>query len=259
MDATQLHTRGDIVLAESRASGEIRLLGAHIAGELNCHDATLTNDAGPALNADGLRVDQGMFCDGSFRASGEIRLLGGHIAGQLSLSGATLTNDSGPALNADRLRVDQGRVLRRVVPRERRDPAGPRAHRRPDQLPRRDADERLRDDAYRSVLGPEVVEAARRAPRALIALAIIASLLFGVVFEATTTPGGDLTPARAVSQTAPFQPVLYAIDILLPVVSLGQDTAWNAHGAAQWATAASTLLGWLLTTAFVAGLIARRA
>lgn len=108
MDATQLHTRGDIVLAESRASGEIRLLGAHIAGELNCHDATLTNDAGPALNADGLRVDQGMFCDGSFRASGEIRLLGGHIAGQLSLSGATLTNDSGPALNADRLRVDQG-------------------------------------------------------------------------------------------------------------------------------------------------------
>ena len=93
----------------------------------------------------------------------------------------------------------------------------------------------------------------------LIALAIVGTVLFGVIFDATTTAGGDLTPAKAAEQAAPFQPVLYAIDVLLPVISLGQDTSWNAHGAAQWATAIGTLLGWLLTTAFVAGLVTRRA
>jgi hypothetical protein len=80
-------------------------------------------------------------------------------------------------------------------------------------------------------------------------------VLFGTAFS---TSGGDLTPAKTVAETAPFQPVLYAVDVLLPVVSLGQDTAWNAHGAAQWVAAVGTLLGWLLTSALVAGLIIRR-
>lgn len=88
----------------------------------------------------------------------------------------------------------------------------------------------------------------------LLALVAVGSLVFGEVFDAGASD--DLTPAK--SAEAPFQPVIYTVDALVPVLSLGQETSWNAHGAAQWTTAALTILGWLLTTALVAGIAARR-
>jgi hypothetical protein len=47
----------------------VRLPGAHL-GTLACSHATIRNDAGPALGADGLQVDQGVFLRGSFEALG---------------------------------------------------------------------------------------------------------------------------------------------------------------------------------------------
>jgi hypothetical protein len=94
------------------ATGEVRLLGAHIGVQLGFNGAQLTNEKGPALNADGLRVDGDMFCLAAggqpFTATGEVRLLGAHIGGQLVFDGAQLTNEKGRALNADRLWVDAG-------------------------------------------------------------------------------------------------------------------------------------------------------
>jgi hypothetical protein len=93
------------------AIGELRIPGAQIGGQLSFEGARLSNPSGPALTADGLRVDRGMFCqavDGQpFEAIGELRMLGAQIGGQLSFQGARLSNPSGPALSADGLRVDQ--------------------------------------------------------------------------------------------------------------------------------------------------------
>jgi hypothetical protein len=48
--------------------------------------------------------------------------------------------------------------------------------------------------------------------------------------------------------------VEYALDVLLPNISLGQESAWIPHGwAARW-TYGFILAGWVLTTAVVAGL-----
>ena len=97
--------------------GIVRLLGAHVGGNLEFVGAHLRNDSGPALFADGLRVDQDMFMRGGFRATGSgdddgiVRLLGAHIGGNLEFDGAHLRNDSGPALNADNLDVDQDMLL----------------------------------------------------------------------------------------------------------------------------------------------------
>ena len=96
--------------------GAVRLLGAHIGGQLDCTGATLRNDSGPALLADSLQVGQAMFLRGGFTATGSgedgaVRLLGAHIGGQLDCTGATLRNDSGPALNADSLQVGQAMFL----------------------------------------------------------------------------------------------------------------------------------------------------
>ena len=98
-------------------AGALNLPGARIGGQLSCNGASLRNDSGPALNADGLQVDQGMFLRGGFTATGigelgAVRLLGASIGGTLDCTGASLRNDSGPALNADGLRVDQGMFLR---------------------------------------------------------------------------------------------------------------------------------------------------
>ncbi|HEU5472728.1 MAG TPA: hypothetical protein VFV67_18935 [Actinophytocola sp.] len=95
--------------------GAINAYWAHF-GLLDCTDATLRNDSGPALNASGLKVDQSVSLCGGFEATGAgefatVRLIAAHI-GLLDCSDATLRNDSGPALNAGGLQVDQIVYLR---------------------------------------------------------------------------------------------------------------------------------------------------
>ena len=121
LDCDGLHVDGDVLLGEGfTATGEgddgaVRLLGAHIRGQLNVNGARLTNETGPALVGDGLRVEGDVF-GGGFIATGAgelgvVRLPGAHIIGQLNLNGAELTNQAGPALIGDGLRVDGGLVL----------------------------------------------------------------------------------------------------------------------------------------------------
>jgi hypothetical protein len=97
--------------------GAVRLTGAHIGGNLECDQAELRNDSGPALYADSLQVGQDMFLRGGFTATGSgnggaVRLLGAHIGGGLDCVGAELRNDSGPALVAYSLQVGQNMFLR---------------------------------------------------------------------------------------------------------------------------------------------------
>ncbi|MFD3869597.1 oxidoreductase [Streptomyces sp. NPDC058623] len=46
---------------------------------------------------------------------------------------------------------------------------------------------------------------------------------------------------------------LYALDLLLPVIDLGQEGHWKMAGGWQWASAALVLLGWILATTVAAG------
>jgi adhesin HecA-like repeat protein len=111
LSADQLTTRGNLQLRYGfTARGEVRLVGAHVGGQLDLRGATLTNPGGPALVADGLTVDQDLLCGEGFAATGEVRLVGAHVGGQLNLRGATLTNPGGRALSADGLTVDQNLV-----------------------------------------------------------------------------------------------------------------------------------------------------
>ena len=121
VDATRFAAR---VLSLERSTatsageqGTIRLLAAHV-GTLDFSGARLENTTGPALEADGLQVDQSVFLRDGFIATstserGTIRLLGAQIGGQLNCGGARLENTIGPALNADNLQVDQDMLLHR--------------------------------------------------------------------------------------------------------------------------------------------------
>jgi hypothetical protein len=93
------------------ADGAVRLVTAHIGGQLDCGGATLHNNTGPALLGDSLQVGLDMFLGHGFTATGlglpgTVRLTGAHIGGELSCDGATLRNASGPGLRAYRLQVD---------------------------------------------------------------------------------------------------------------------------------------------------------
>ncbi|MFG3493622.1 oxidoreductase [Streptomyces sp. NPDC047928] len=46
---------------------------------------------------------------------------------------------------------------------------------------------------------------------------------------------------------------LYALDLLLPVINLGQDGFWRLAGMWQWLSAVMILLGWILATTVAAG------
>lgn len=106
--AALVHVAGSVELNEGfTTDGPVRLLGAHVDGQLAMNAATLKNPCGTALAADGLIVGQGMFCGDNFEAEGEVRLIDARIHGPLDLNQATLNNSDGPSLNADGLTVDR--------------------------------------------------------------------------------------------------------------------------------------------------------
>ena len=49
------------------------------------------------------------------------------------------------------------------------------------------------------------------------------------------------------------QPVAYAADTFLPIVDLGEASRWLANGWVAWVEWSVILVGWALTTIFVAG------
>ena len=62
-------------------------------------------------------------------------------------------------------------------------------------------------------------------------------------------------PAALQRSAAPhFNPVIYTLDLLLPVVNLGQKYAFNPAGAEQWFSYALIAAGWLLATTIAASL-----
>jgi len=90
--------------------GAVRLSRARIGGSLECDGASLYNDSGPALNANGLHVDQGIFLRREFTATGSgddgaVSVIGARIDGNFDCEGAKLHNSSGPALVADGLQI----------------------------------------------------------------------------------------------------------------------------------------------------------
>lgn len=77
---------------------------------------------------------------------------------------------------------------------------------------------------------------------------LAALLAFGSIYF-TLNPPSPIDP----SQHPHYQPVLYAADLVIPIVNLGQSDAWQTAGAAQWVATVLVVGGWILTTAVVAG------
>ncbi|MEU0368862.1 oxidoreductase [Streptomyces sp. NPDC006283] len=78
----------------------------------------------------------------------------------------------------------------------------------------------------------------------LVALTLLGALSFG-----THSPN----PAKR-GEGAPFQPLVYTLDLLIPIGGLGQRTAWYwTNDGLQWLAYLLIAFGWVLTTAVIAG------
>ncbi|WP_405399561.1 hypothetical protein [Streptomyces microflavus] len=88
-----------------------------------------------------------------------------------------------------------------------------------------------------------------RPGRALLSLLTLTSLI-SVIFAA-------VPPQPASSRGPDFQPTAYALDLILPVLDLGQEKAFIPTGSTSWVAWASAMAGWLLATTVIAGLTRR--
>ena len=80
----------------------------------------------------------------------------------------------------------------------------------------------------------------------LLALLVIGGQIFDRAYPATITPTEQLTST--------FNPYVYAADVLIPVLDLGQQSAWQLSGAVAYWSWSLAAAGWILTTAVIAGL-----
>jgi hypothetical protein len=90
-----------------------------------------------------------------------------------------------------------------------------------------------------------------RAVYALLAVIAVGWAVFAWAFPK------HFTATRPAGQLPPFHAWLYSIDAVLPVINLGQESAWVPTGAAQIWYAGSVLVGWLFGLGFIAYITAR--
>ncbi|MEV7285785.1 oxidoreductase [Streptomyces sp. NPDC093252] len=86
-----------------------------------------------------------------------------------------------------------------------------------------------------------------RPARAAVWMAVLwaaGSLAFA--YAGKPTPSGN-------AGDPPWDPVLFALDLLLPVIDLGQVGFWQLRGGWQWLSATLVLTGWILATTVAAG------
>ncbi|UUU34003.1 oxidoreductase [Streptomyces sp. CA-210063] len=78
-------------------------------------------------------------------------------------------------------------------------------------------------------------------------------LLALTLLGTTAFASGSPTAVKR-GEGAPFQPFVYTLDLLIPIGGLGQRTAWYwTDDTLQWLAYTLIALGWILTTAVIAG------
>lgn len=82
------------------------MVGARIAGQLDCDGAKVHVPKGVAILADRLEVGGHFLLKKGFECSGEIRILNAHIRGNLEFSEGKVMVCEGDALHADNTRID---------------------------------------------------------------------------------------------------------------------------------------------------------
>jgi hypothetical protein len=284
------------------AAGELLLRGMTVGGSLLVRGATLHGWPGPALDAEGLHVGRTFdwrqvsvsgdvsLRDGSVKTLRDDATSWGLRGGQcrLDLDGFTYSALTAGSLTQEerqawlaKQREHSTRPYRQLVEIYRA--AGDdRSARRiamaqfDEQLRREDVPTGRRERVGRKVLGTAVGHGYEpwRAIRPAIVLLLLGWLAVHLALDANA-----VVPTRAATTSEQAQkdkhprncarpdypcvePLLFAADMIVPIVDLGQRDNWRLAGGLHWRLVGPllTILGWILTTLIVAaftGLVRR--
>jgi hypothetical protein len=289
LDGAQLHNPGAAALTADRltvggnllarhgfaADGEVSLIHVDIGGQLNFVDATLANPGGFALHVGGATVNN-LWLVFAAPPTGLVRLSGLHAETildnpetwpeHLNLTGCTYQNLIArrfidPDTPMPTVTIDVHRRLAWL----RRDPDGylPQPYEQLAAVYRRtghdwearrvllDKHRRRRDTLpwpgrLTGYLLDGLVGYGYRTWLAgiwLTAFWLLGALVFTLQPPVARSPG----PPSA-------NPALYALDLILPIINLGQEDTWRPTGATQYVATLLILAGWVLTTAVIPGL-----
>ncbi|MFL6113363.1 MAG: hypothetical protein ACJ786_18685 [Catenulispora sp.] len=282
LDARYADIRGAARCREMRATGAVRFANARIANDLDFREAVLTFDPLSPVSSSGSL----MTASRSGSLSPNLLFLGNLRAAELTLRFAAppeggihlanaqvgVLNDdpaAWPALLAldgftyDRI-AEPGSVAGRISWLEREDGGyRPGPYEQLASVYRRQG---LEGEARRALLAKQrarrrtlpiaarqwgfVQDAAvgygyrpERALGWLAALLITGTMVFGLHHPIASGP----------DQAPPFNPLIYTLDLLLPVINFGQGRAYIATGGYQWIAYLLTAAGWILATTIAAG------
>jgi hypothetical protein len=259
---TRAEVGADMFCRDMTVLGEMRLAGARIGGSLSFDQARLVNPAGVAMDARAMHAGQ-LVLRFAEPVQGTVDLSHARIGvlmddparwpATLDLSGLTYDALEPPLPARDRLRwlarnsegyepepyeqlashyvaMGQPTQARKVLC------ARERQQRRGKSLP----------GQIWGLLQDYIVGYGYQPWRAVLWLALLLAA-GSVVFHASPPP-----PLQH-GDTPHFNAVIYTLDLLLPVVDLGQKHAFNPAGAEQWFSYVLVAVGWLLATTIAAG------
>jgi hypothetical protein len=247
----------------------VRLIGVEVGGAMDCRGGRFNNPGGNALLAEGMAV-RGSFVWQPVRPAGGVVDLGYARAGQFIDSKQTWPPAGGIVLNGftyeDIVSVPEVSLSDRIRWLERNHPYSPQPYEQLMQVCRRQgneagaravaiAKERVRRKkaglgrwarAWSRFLGATV----GYGYRSWLALVWLGTFWVAGALLFSWGPGVEdaLIPLNEPGRQPPFEPLVYALDILIPLVDLRQREFWLPDISEPW--------GWLYMTYFRVGLLA---
>jgi hypothetical protein len=239
-----------------RIDGELRLGRAEVGGTVDLTDADLRNSGGVALDGWGLRAGQLTLLPTAVDGTVDLRHARFDVLrddparwpAELRLDGATYTalepvlaaQDRLPWLAGDGYRPQPYEQLAAVYRG-----SGREADARTVLLARERRRRRHLSTAGRvwGLLQDALVGYGYRPGRAWLWLLALIALGSVVV---------SLRPPTQRAGGPAFNPVIYTVDLLIPIVDFGQERAFDVNGPAGWLAYGLTAMGWILFTAVAA-------
>lgn len=263
LHAETLTVGTDVRARSLESQGMFNLTGSRIPGQLYLADARLVHPAGVALRA-------------SSCAIGEVWLSGGQcVQGTMNLRRSQFDLLHVPPETWPRRIRIEGLTYRALSPHVRAEQRLPVLEREESgYLPH--AYEQLAA-AYRTTgdeAGARTVQLAklrrhrRTLPRAARVWGLLQDATVGYGFRPLRATGWllallltgwiayGLQPPRPVKagEAPDFNPVFYTLDLMLPIIGFGQETAFAPSGWYQWLSYLLIVTGWVLATTTLAGI-----
>ncbi|MBM2619751.1 hypothetical protein JIG36_30005 [Actinoplanes sp. LDG1-06] len=267
LQASRAEIRGDLVLADARFDGMVMMRGTRVGGTVVLRDAELGEHGGVSLKADGLVAFELLLECATPPGTVDLR----HAVVEL-LADTTAAWPQRPLLTGftyRQLRRDIAvgerlEVLRRATPTVEPQPyeqlaAAYRAAGR-DRDARRVLHEKLRRESHGGGLPGRLwgllqdlsLGYGYRPGRAAAIFAVL--LLLGTVWFAATADcagAAGLCAIKADEHPA-WDPFLYTLDLLVPLVDLGHEKAWDPVGPDKVVSVALIVSGWIFASVVVA-------